>query len=282
MSLIKQSIAELIGTFWLVFGGCGAALLACGVPDHGIGYLGVSLAFGLTVLTMAFAIGHISGCHLNPAVTLGLLASGRDKDPKRAVFFIIAQCIGGIIAAGLLFAIVKNSLNIPDSGALAGTFATNGWSTDGAARFGNIAYGMGAAFAIEAVLTCIFLFVIIGATDKRAPAGFGPIAIGLCLTLIHLISIPVTNTSVNPARSTAMAIFVGGEPLSQLWLFWVAPILGAVIAGLLYRFVFEAKDECCCGGKCKCDDCKCEKKAEKVEEKKEEKAEEKKEEKASE
>lgn len=277
MSLIKQSIAELIGTFWLVFGGCGAALLACGVPNNGIGYLGVSLAFGLTVLTMAFAIGHISGCHLNPAVTLGLLASGRDKDSKRAVAFIIAQCIGGIIAAALLFAIVKNNLNIPDTGAPAGTFATNGWTPEGGApRFGNVGYGMGAAFAIESVLTFIFLFVIIGATDKRAPAGLGPIAIGLCLTLIHLISIPVTNTSVNPARSTAMAIFVGGEPVNQLWLFWVAPILGAVIAGLLYRTIFEAKkEECCCDGKCKCDDCKCDKKEVKDEAKSDDKKEDK-------
>ena len=272
MSLVKQSIAELIGTFWLVLGGCGSAVLACGIPNTGIGYLGVSLAFGLTVLTMAYAIGHISGCHLNPAVTLGLLASGRDKDPKRAVTFIIAQCIGGILAAALLFMIVKSNLNIPDTGALAGAFATNGWSTDGVARFGGAAYGMEAAFAIEVVLTFIFLFVIIGATDKRAPAGLAPIAIGLCLTLIHLISIPVTNTSVNPARSTAVAIFVGGEPVSQLWLFWVAPILGAVIAGLLYRCVFECKEGACCGGKCKCEDCKCDKPEVKADEKKEVKA----------
>lgn len=275
MSLVKQSIAELIGTFWLVLGGCGSAVLACGIPNTGIGYLGVSLAFGLTVLTMAYAIGHISGCHLNPAVTLGLLASGRDKDPKRAVAFIIAQCIGGILAAALLFMIVKS--NLPNAGAIAGTFATNGWSTDGVARFGGAAYGMEAAFAIEVVLTFIFLFVIIGATDKRAPAGLAPIAIGLCLTLIHLISIPVTNTSVNPARSTAVAIFVGGEPVSQLWLFWVAPILGAVIAGLLYRCVFECKEGACCGGKCKCEDCKCEKQEVKADVKPEVKADEKKE-----
>ncbi len=263
MSLVKKSIAELIGTFWLVFGGCGAALFACGVPNTGIGYVGVSLAFGLTVLTMAFAIGHISGCHLNPAVTLGLVASGRFKDgPAATVAYIVAQCIGGALAAFILFKIFYSVNPAPQGDVLAGTFATNGWSTDGAARFGGAAFGMGAAFAVEAILTGIFLFVIIGATDRRAPAGLGPVAIGLCLTLIHLISIPVTNTSVNPARSTAMAIFVGGEPLTQLWLFWVAPILGAVIAGILYRFVFE-KDECACK-ECKCDgkckDCKCDKK----------------------
>ena len=263
MSLTKRAIAELIGTFWLVFGGCGAAVLACGVDNVGIGYVGVSLAFGLTVLTMAFAIGHISGCHLNPAVTLGLLASGRFKGGKDAVAYIIAQCIGGILAAATIYAIAKPELN----GAV-GNFATNGWSEtliNGVNAFGGRAYGMGPAFLTEAVLTCIFLFVIIGATDRRAPAGFGPIAIGLCLTLIHLISIPVTNTSVNPARSLAVAVFNQGESLTQLWLFWVAPIAGAVIAGLLYRFVFE-KDECC--GRCK--DCKCEKKSEAKEEAKEE------------
>ena len=261
MSLAKRAIAECIGTFWLVFGGCGAALLACGVPNVGIGYVGVALAFGLTVLTMAFAIGHISGCHLNPAVTLGLLASGRFKGGKDTVAYIVAQCIGGIIAAGILYVIVK-SAGASFSG-VAGDFATNGFSADGTtAHFGGAAYGMGAAFAIEAVLTCVFLLVIIGSTDRRAPAGFAPIAIGLCLTLIHLISIPVTNTSVNPARSTAMAVFVGGEPLSQLWLFWVAPIVGAVIAGILYKCVFEEK--CCCCKDCKCDkkdDCKCDDKA---------------------
>ena len=283
MSLAKRAIAELIGTFWLVFGGCGAAILACGaVPS--IGYVGVSLAFGLTVLTMAYAIGHISGCHLNPAVTLGLLASGRFKGGKDTIAYILAQCVGGILAAGLIFAIAHPDL----SNVGVGTFATNGWvdapvkaDASGAMTlnaFGGHTFGMMSAFLTEAVLTCVFLFVIIGSTDKRAPAGMAPIAIGLCLTLIHLISIPVTNTSVNPARSTAMALFTQGTPLSQLWLFWVAPIVGAVIAGVLYKFVFEAKDEkkCCCKCDGKCDggdDCKCDgKKADDKDDKKDDKA----------
>ena len=255
MSLVKRSIAECIGTFWLVFGGCGAALLACGANNFGIGYVGVSLAFGLTVMTMAFAIGHISGCHLNPAVTLGLLAAGRFKDEKGendvvgTVAYIISQCIGGLIAAACLYVIAHPVLN-----GEVGNFVTNGWSDSlvgGYNAFGGKVTGMMPAFLIEAILTCVFLFVIIGSTDRRAPAGFAPIAIGLCLTLIHLISIPVTNTSVNPARSTAMAIFNGGSSLTQLWLFWVAPIVGAIIAGVLYKCVFEAAPEKCCGKCCK-------------------------------
>ncbi|MCI5601478.1 MAG: aquaporin Z [Hallerella porci] len=245
MSLAKRSIAEAIGTFWLVFGGCGAAVLACGVPTTGIGYVGVALAFGLTVLTMAFAIGHISGCHLNPAVTLGLVAGGRFS-AKEAPAYIIAQVIGGIIAAAVLYAIA-----CPDLNAGIGAFATNGWSDSlneaGRNAFGGKTFGMGSAFLIEMVLTAVFLFVIMGATDSRAPAGFAPIAIGLCLTLIHLISIPVTNTSVNPARSTAVAVFVGGTAIKQLWLFWVAPILGGVIGGVAYKFLACCK--CCKCGK---------------------------------
>jgi len=255
MNLCKRASAEFIGTFWLVLGGCGSAILACSVPVHGIGYLGVALAFGLTVLTMAFAIGHISGCHLNPAVTLGLLAAGRFKGAKDTVAYIVAQCAGGILAALVIYLIAR-----PDLSGVVGNFATNGWSeslgTDGLNAFGGKAFGMGSAFLIEAVLTCIFLIVIIGATDKRAPAGLAPIAIGLCLTLIHLISIPVTNTSVNPARSTAMAVFNQGQSLIQLWLFWVAPIIGAIIAGILYKCIFEAKS-CCGNSECKCDPCKC-------------------------
>ena len=291
MSLAKKAIAELIGTFWLVFGGCGAAILACGATPS-IGYVGVALAFGLTVLTMAYAIGHISGCHLNPAVTLGLCAAGRfDGGVKGAIAYILAQCIGGVIAAALIYAIAHPTL----SGAVGG-FATNGWSdaplANGLNAFGGHTFGMLSAILTETVLTCIFLFVIIGSTDKRAPAGLAPVAIGLCLTLIHLISIPVTNTSVNPARSLAMAVFNGGESLTQLWVFLVFPIVGGVIAGLLYKFVFECKG--CCEG-CKCDkkcECKDEKKEvkeekkevkeEKKEEKKEEVKEEKKEEKADE
>jgi aquaporin Z len=270
MCLTKRAAAEFIGTFWLVLGGCGSALLACGANNFGIGYVGVSIAFGLTVLTMAYAIGHISGCHLNPAVTLGLVAAGRfTKDPKDIIAYIIAQCAGGIAAAALLLFIANPDL----TAATAGTFATNGWSNElvnGFNAFGGKAVGMGAAFVTEAVLTCIFLLVIIGATDKRAPAGFAPIAIGLCLTLIHLISIPVTNTSVNPARSAAMAVFTMGEPIQQLWLFWLAPIAGAIIAGIIYKCIFEEKSTCCCGKSdsecCKKNggECKCNKKADNV------------------
>lgn len=249
MTLLQRSIAEAIGTFWLVFGGCGAAVLACGVPNTGIGYVGVSLAFGLTVLTMAYAIGHISGCHLNPAVTLVQVAGGRFP-AKEAPAYIIAQVIGGIIAAAVLYIIAS-----PDLSAGIGAFATNGWSdmanANGLNAFGGKVFGMGSAFLIEMVLTAVFLFVIMGATDGRAPAGFAPIAIGLCLTLIHLIGIPATNTSVNPARSTAVAVFVGGMALKQLWLFWVAPILGGVIGGVAYKVLAEKK--CCCGDKCCCE-----------------------------
>ncbi len=238
-TLLQRSLAEAFGTFWLVLGGCGAAVLACGVPGTGIGYVGVALAFGLTVLTMAYAIGHISGCHLNPAVTLGLVA-GRRFPLKEAPAYIAAQVIGGIIAAAVLCAIA-----CPHITSDIGTFATNGWSevpgANGLNAFGGKSFGMGAAFLTELVMTAAFLFVIMGATDRRAPAALAPVAIGLCLTLIHLISIPVTNTSVNPARSTAVAVFVGGQAICQLWLFWVAPILGGVLGALLYRFIGEEK-----------------------------------------
>ncbi len=240
MKLSKRAIAEAIGTFWLVFGGCGSAVLACGVPNTGIGYVGVSLAFGLTVLTMAYALGHISGCHLNPAVTLGQVIGGRFP-AKEALPYIIAQVIGGILGAAVLYAIAYPDL----TNATVGAFATNGWSDElvnGLNAFGGRTSGMLSAFLIEVVLTAIFLFVIMGATDKRAPAGLAPVAIGLCLTLIHLISIPVTNTSVNPARSTAVAVFVGGVAIKQLWLFWVAPILGGLIGGFGYKMLAESKE----------------------------------------
>jgi aquaporin Z len=233
----KKMLAEFVGTFWLVFGGCGSAVLAAvflkaegSTPlNLGIGLVGVSLAFGLTVLTMAYAIGHISGCHLNPAVTIGLAAANRIRWNEVAQY-IGAQVAGAIAAAGLLAVIHLNQLG----GAKLGDFAANGFDDHSPGKFTLIA-----AFTIEAVLTAVFLLVILGSTDKKAPAGFAPLPIGLCLTLIHLISIPVTNTSVNPARSTSQAIFVeGGWALGQLWLFWVAPILGAVVAGLLHRFVF--------------------------------------------
>ena len=221
MSLMKRSVAEMIGTFWLVFGGCGAAVLAAGFPEMGIGFVGVSLAFGLTVLTMAFAIGHISGCHLNPAVSLGLVVAGRFP-AKELPAYVIAQLAGAMIGAAVLYAIASGK-----AGWELGVFAANGFGEHSPGG-----YSMVAALIAEVVLTYIFLIVILGATDKRAPAGLAPIAIGLCLTLIHLISIPVTNTSVNPARSTSQAIIVGGWALQQLWLFWVAPLAGAVLAGL--------------------------------------------------
>jgi len=224
---MKKYIAELIGTFWLVLGGAGSAVLSAGYPELGIGFVGVSLAFGLTVLTMAYAIGHISGCHLNPAVSIGLWAGGR-FEAKELVPYIIAQVIGALIAGGVLYLIASGKAGFD----LAGGFASNGYgehSPDG--------YSMIAALITEVVMTMMFLFIIMGATDKRAPAGMAPIAIGLGLTLIHLISIPVTNTSVNPARSTGVALYVGDWAVSQLWLFWVAPIAGAVIGALIYRFI---------------------------------------------
>lgn len=221
--------AEFLGTFWLVFGGCGSAVLAAAFPELGIGFVGVALAFGLTVLTMAYAIGHISGCHLNPAVSFGLWAGKRFKGSE-LIGYIIAQVLGGIVAALVLFIIASGKAGF----SLSGGFAANGYGEHSPGG-----YTIAAAFVCELVLTFVFLMVILGSTDKRAPQGFAPIAIGLALTLIHLISIPVTNTSVNPARSTSQAIFVGGWALYQLWLFWVAPILGAIIAGFTYRGLFE-------------------------------------------
>lgn len=224
MALSNRLAAEFIGTLWLVLGGCGAAVLAAGVPDVGIGYLGVSLAFGLTVLTMAYTLGHSSGCHLNPAVTVGLVM-GRRFPGKEVLPYIIAQVLGAIAGAGALYVIASGK---PGFSAAAG-FASNGF---GARSPGG--YSMIAGFVCELVLTFFFLYVILGATDKRAPAGFAPIAIGLCLTLIHLISIPVTNTSVNPARSIGPALFAGKAAIEQLWLFILAPVIGAGLAGLVY------------------------------------------------
>ncbi|PWS36562.1 aquaporin Z [Falsiroseomonas bella] len=217
--------AEFIGTLWLVLGGCGSAVLAAAFPEVGIGLLGVSLAFGLTVLTMAYAIGHISGCHLNPAVTLGLVAGGRFPAGE-AVPYIVAQVAGAVAGAAILYLIASGKAGFD----LSAGFASNGYGDHSPGK-----YGMMSGLVTEVAMTFFFLFVILGATHGRAPAGFAPIAIGLCLTLIHLISIPVTNTSVNPARSTGPAIFVGGWALAQLWLFWIAPIAGAVLAGLVYR-----------------------------------------------
>jgi aquaporin Z len=229
MSLAKKSVAEFIGTFWLVLGGCGSAVLAAAFPELGIGFTGVALAFGLTVLTMAFAIGHISGCHLNPAVSLGLAVAGRFKFSELPAY-VIAQVLGAIVAAALLAWIASGAPGFD----IAGGLASNGYGEHSPGG-----YSMQAGFVTEVVLTLMFLFVILGATDKRAPAGFGPIAIGLCLTLIHLISIPVTNTSVNPARSTGPALMVGDWAVAQLWLFWVAPLIGAAVAGLVYRWFEE-------------------------------------------
>jgi len=222
---MKKYIAEFIGTFWLVFGGCGSAVLAAAFPDVGIGLLGVSFAFGLTVLTMAFAIGHISGCHLNPAVSIGLFAGGRfpakDLGP-----YIGAQVLGGIVGGGILYLIASRQ-----TGFELGGFASNGYGDLSPGK-----YSLFACLVIEVVMTAMFLFVIMGSTHKKAPAGLAPISIGLCLTLIHLVSIPVTNTSVNPARSTGVALFAGGGPISQLWLFWLAPIVGAIIGAIAYLF----------------------------------------------
>lgn len=219
--------AEFFGTFWLVLGGCGSAVLAAAFPEVGIGLLGVSLAFGLTVLTMAFAIGHISGCHLNPAVSIGLWAGGRFP-AKDLVPYIMAQVLGGIVAGGVLYLIASGKPGFE----LAAGFASNGY---GAHSPGG--YSMEAALITEIVMTMMFLVIILGATDKRAPQGFAPIAIGLCLTLIHLISIPVTNTSVNPARSTGVALYVGDWATAQLWLFWVAPIIGGILGAVVYKVI---------------------------------------------
>lgn len=224
MSLSKRAVAEFFGTFWLVFGGCGSAVLAAAFPSVGIGFLGVSLAFGLTVLTMAYAIGHISGCHLNPAVSIGL-AVARRFPATELVHYIAAQVLGGIAGAGTLLLIASGR---------AGFDVTAGFASNGFGAHSPGGYTVAACLTAEVVLTFFFLFVILGATDKRAPSGFAPVAIGLCLTLIHLIGIPVTNLSVNPARSTGPAIYAGGWALEQLWLFWLAPIAGAVVAGFVY------------------------------------------------
>lgn len=232
MPLSKRLTAEFIGTFWLVFGGCGSAVLAAAFPEVGIGFVGVALAFGLTVLTMAYAIGHISGCHLNPAVTLGLCV-GKRFPFKDMVPYWIAQVIGAIVAAWILFIIASGKAGFDVSAG----FASNGF---GAHSPGG--YGMVAALVAEIVLTCFFILVILGATDRRVPVGFAPIPIGLCLTLIHLVCIPVTNTSVNPVRSTGPAIFAGGWALEQLWLFWVAPLIGAVIGGIIYPLMAREKE----------------------------------------
>ena len=224
---MKSYVAEFIGTFWLVLGGCGSAVLAAAFPNVGIGLLGVALAFGLTVLTMAYAIGHISGCHLNPAVSIGLWAGGRFPANQLGPY-IIAQVAGALVAGGVLYVIASGKADF----SLTGGFASNGF---GAHSPGG--YSLLSAFVTEVVMTMMFLIIIMGATDKRAPAGMAPIAIGLGLTLIHLISIPVTNTSVNPARSTGVALFVGGWAVMQLWLFWVAPIIGGVLGAKIYRFI---------------------------------------------
>jgi len=224
---MKKYVAECLGTFWLVLGGCGSAVLAAGYPELGIGFVGVALAFGLTVLTMAYAIGHISGCHLNPAVSVGLWAGGRFP-AKEIPPYVIAQVLGGVLGAAVLYLIANGKEGFD----LAAGFASNGY---GAHSPGG--YSMLAALVTEVVMTMMFILVILGATDKRAPAALAPVAIGLCLTLIHLVSIPVTNTSVNPARSTGVALFVGDWAVEQLWLFWLAPIVGALIGAVIYRYI---------------------------------------------
>lgn len=230
---MKKLFAEFFGTFWLVFGGCGSAVLAAAYPELGIGFAGVSLAFGLTVLTMAYAVGHISGGHFNPAVTLGLVAGGRFQ-AKDAISYIIAQVVGGIVGAAVLYAIASGKAGFD---AVASGFASNGFGEHSPNGF-----SLTAVVIAEIVLTAFFLIIIHGATDKRAPTGFAPIAIGLALTLIHLISIPVSNTSVNPARSTAVALFQGGWAVEQLWVFWLAPIVGGILGGVIYRSLLETKD----------------------------------------
>src|SRR5690242_17597333 len=227
MPIGKRASAEFLGTFWLVFGGCGSAVLAAAFPNLGIGFAGVALAFGLTVLTMAFAIGHISGCHLNPAVTAGLVA-GKRFPISDFLPYVVAQVAGAVAAAGVLYVIATGKAGF----ALSGGFASNGYGAHSPGE-----YSLLACFVAEVVLTAFFLLVIMGATDGRAPKGFAPVAIGLCLTLIHLISIPITNTSVNPARSTGPAMVLGGVALQQLWMFWVAPILGGVVGGLVHRWL---------------------------------------------
>ena len=229
---MKAYGAEFFGTFWLVLGGCGSAVLAAAFPGLGIGFLGVALAFGLTVMTMAFAIGHISGCHLNPAVSVGLWAGGRFPG-KQVISYMIAQVLGAIIAGGILFLIASGK---------AGFDVSAGFASNGFGEHSPGGYSLLAALITEIVMTMMFLVVILGATDKRAPQGFAPIAIGLCLTLIHLISIPVTNTSVNPARSTGVALFAGGWALAQLWLFWIAPIVGGALGAAIYRFIGSEKE----------------------------------------
>lgn len=240
MPLVTRCIAEFIGTFWLVLGGCGSAVLAAAFPSDnpnnplGIAFVGVSLAFGLTVLTMAYGIGHISGAHLNPAVSIGLFVGKRFRGGADLAGYIIAQCLGGIVAAGVLYLIASGKAGFAIDPTAANPLATNGYANHSPGG-----YSLLACFICEVVMTFIFLLIILGATDRRAPVGFAPIPIGLALTLIHLISIPVTNTSVNPARSLGPAIFVGGELLGQVWLFWVAPIVGAILAGIVYKTVFE-------------------------------------------
>jgi aquaporin Z len=229
---MKKYVAEFFGTFWLVLGGCGSAVLAAAFPDVGIGLLGVSLAFGLTVLTMAYAIGHISGCHLNPAVSVGLWAGGR-FEASQLPPYIIAQVAGGLVAGGVLYVIASGA---------AGFDVSAGFASNGYGEHSPGGYSLTAALVTEIVMTAMFLLVILGATDSRAPQGMAPVAIGLCLTLIHLISIPVTNTSVNPARSTGVAVYVGDWAVSQLWLFWLAPVTGAVIGAVIYRYISAAED----------------------------------------
>ena len=237
MPLTKRIAAEFIGTLWLVLGGCGSAVLAAAFPQLGIGFTGVSLAFGLTVLTMAYAVGHISGGHFNPAVTFGLWA-GKRFPASEILPYIFAQVIGAIVGGGILYVIASGKAGFAIDPYKAGAFATNGFDA-----FSPGGYSMLAAIVCEIVLTFAFLVIILGSTHKRAPVGFAPIAIGLGLTLIHLISIPVTNTSVNPARSTGVAIFVGGTPLTQLWLFWLAPIVGAILGGFFHAWISSDRDD---------------------------------------